>query len=123
VIPRVEKTVKTVRFAEVVAHSGQPALHTPWLDPAKDPNFRRAIKDERVMTVHEENVGARKDYGAVGFHPKGHAQYLIFPKSLKRFAQARVVGVKFELVAGAGAGPAQKTPRARRRTSARALRP
>ena len=42
----------------------------------------------------------KTDYGVVGFEdsPEKTEQYLVFPKSLRRFDGARVVGVKFDLV-------------------------
>ena len=91
---------KTVRFTNVVERSGRPRAHTLWLAPDKDPELKRALASDRVMTVEQSATGGKADVGHVGFdveHSQG-AQILIFPKSLKRFEGARVVGVKFDLV-------------------------
>jgi hypothetical protein len=93
---------KTVRFARIVDKAGQPEVHTLWLPPDKDPQLKRAEKAHQVMTVAPNPTGGKTDVGIVGFDPdssKRGAQFLIFPKSLERFAGARVVGIKFDLVA------------------------
>jgi hypothetical protein len=91
---------KTVRFTQVVERSGQPQPHTLWLPPEKDPELKRAIAADRVMTIEASTGGGKTDVGVVGFDRAhaGNGQFLIFPKSLKRFAGARVVGIKFDLV-------------------------
>jgi hypothetical protein len=93
--------IKTVRFTQVVERSGQPQVHTLWLPPDKDPELQRAQKAHRVMTIESGGAGGKTDVGRVGFSPdsKRPAQFLIFPKSLKTFEGARVVGIKFDLVA------------------------
>lgn len=96
---RAGSPMKTVRFAELVAKAGAPEAHQMWVPPAKDAAFQRALKAHRVLTVHQENVGTKKDYGVVGFHEEPHAQFLVFPKSLREFEGRRVVGVKYELLA------------------------
>lgn len=90
---------KTVRFTRVVERSGEPHVHTLWLPPDKDPEFKRALAANRVMTV-EQNVG-KPDVGVVGFDDDSAqgGQFLIFPKSLKTFGGARVIGIKFDLIA------------------------
>jgi hypothetical protein len=91
----------------VVARSGEPHVHTLWVAPEKDPEFSRARKADRVMTV--QRGSGTTDFGTVGFEA-GHAgekQYLVFPKTLKRFAGARVVGIKFDLVTQPKAVPAK----------------
>jgi hypothetical protein len=91
---------KTVRFTQVVERSGAPQVHTLWLSPEKDPELQRAEKTHRVMTIHPAGSGGKTDVGTVGFKSDegSNAQFLIFPKSLKRFEGARVVGIKFDLV-------------------------
>lgn len=91
---------KTVRFTQVVERSGRPHVHTLWLPPEKDPEFKRARDAHRVMTIEQTPGGGRADIGMVGFDPRQDhgGQFLIFPKSLKPFEGARVVGVKFDLV-------------------------
>src|SRR4051812_1779897 len=90
-------SVKTVRFSQVVEKSGRPEPYTLWLDPKSDVGFQRALREHRVMSVHQENVGGKADYGEIGFTGT-HGELLIFPKSLKTFAGKRVVGVKYDLL-------------------------
>lgn len=92
---------KTVRFTQVVEHSGEPRVHTLWLPPAQDAELQRAQKAHRVMTVQPAAPGGKADVGEVGLNARAGkpAQVLVFPKSLKRFEGARIVGIKFELVA------------------------
>ena len=90
--------MKTARFADVVARAGTPEPYTAWSDPRKDTALQRAVKAGRVLTVHQDNVGARKDYGTVGFHADGTALFLIFPKSLREFSERRIVGVNYDAV-------------------------
>ncbi|MGA8656310.1 MAG: hypothetical protein WB586_09185 [Chthoniobacterales bacterium] len=52
----------------------------------------------RVMTVHQDPVDKRTDFGVVGFQKGIPGQILIFPRSLERFAGKRVVGVKYDLL-------------------------
>lgn len=87
----------TVRFSKVVASSGKPRLHTLWGPLKEDAEFQGAVKTGRVMTVRQENVGSKKDFGLIGFSDQGTAQYLIFPKPLRAFEGRRVVGIKYEV--------------------------
>lgn len=89
---------KTVRFTRVVERSGQPQSHALWLPPDKDPEFKRALAAHRVMSVQPRR--GKTDQAFVGFdeqRSKG-GQFLIFPKSLKPFEGAEIVGIKFDLV-------------------------
>jgi hypothetical protein len=90
--------MKTVRFTQVVERSGQPAVHAFWVAPEKDREFQRALKTHRVLTVAAIGKG-KADAGHVGFenYTPG-AQVLIFPKSLRPFEGAKIVGVKFDMV-------------------------
>lgn len=90
--------MKTVRFTQVVERCGRPRVHTLWTTPQKDPELTRARKTGRVMTVHRER--GKTDVGEIGLASTrdGRVQILVFPKSLARFAGARIVGIKFELV-------------------------
>lgn len=90
--------VKTVRFASVVGKCGKPEVHLALLAPAKDRVLQAAEKAHRVMTVRQENIGTTADHGEVGLNPGKGRQFLIFPKSLKVFSGARVVGIKYDLV-------------------------
>ncbi len=91
--------MKTARFADVVRQAGEPNTYQLWLDPKKDRTLQRAIADHRVMTIHQNNVGTQKDFGFAGFREEPHAQYLIFPKSVKAFADRRIVGINYALLA------------------------
>ena len=48
------------------------------------------------MTVQKTESGT--DFGVVGFKERKGANYLVFPKSLKRFADKRIVGIDWALV-------------------------
>ncbi len=61
----------------------------------KTARFSR-IKNNRVMTIQESENGI--EFGIVGFRERKGATYLVFPKSLKRFADKRIVGVNWALV-------------------------
>jgi hypothetical protein len=89
---------KTVRFTRVVERSGKPHVHTLWVAPEKDAELQRALEAHRVMAVEPAGTAGKTDLGVVGFAAREHqgAQILIFPKSLKPFEGARVVGVKFD---------------------------
>jgi hypothetical protein len=91
---------KTVRFTNIVERSGTPRVHTLWLPPEKDPELKRAEAAHRVMTIASPGDGSKTDRGVVGFDPHAGkvSQFLIFPKSLKRFEGAKVVGIKFDLL-------------------------
>ena len=90
--------MKTIRFSQVVEACGKPHLHLLLIDPKKDDALQRAIKTHRVMTVHQSPGGTKADFGTIGFEVRP-GQILIFPKTLKRFANRRVVGIDFGLVA------------------------
>lgn len=91
--------MSSVRFSQVVAAAGEPTPHAFWVPPAQDAEFQRALKANRVMTVAPRARG-KADLGHVGFDAKAanQRQVLVFPKSLKRFENAEIVGVKFDLV-------------------------
>jgi hypothetical protein len=94
--------MKTARFSQVVAKSGKPEPYTLWTKPDADPTFKKAVKEHRVMTVHQPNVGTRKDYGTVGFQQHGKAaiegSLWVFPKSLKAVEGRRIVGISYDLL-------------------------
>ena len=97
-----KKLSPTARFAAVVQKAGQPQQVTLWQPPEKDPHFRKAIKENRVMTIKQQTVGTKKDFGTIGFETSSPAIYFVFPKSLKPFSGKRIVGLKYDLVAPAG---------------------
>ena len=109
----ISPAMKTVRFSDIVKRSGQPESYTLWVAPNKDAEFRRALKAHRVMTVHQETVGTKSDYGTVGFTGDKSASLLIFPKSLTSFEGKRVVGIKYELLKAAPREAPSKQKRSR----------
>ena len=88
--------VKTVRFADVVEEAGKPEPYTLWQKPAADRHFQSALKNHRVMTIQQSETGT--EFGLVGFKQSKIARHLVFPKSLKRFENTRVVGINWDLV-------------------------
>jgi hypothetical protein len=90
--------VKTVRFAKVVERCGAPETCLVLVNPANDAPLQKAVKSQRVMTVLQGSVGSKADRGQIGFHPGRGRQFLVFPKSLKPFADRTVVGMKYELI-------------------------
>jgi hypothetical protein len=87
--------VKTARFAEVVEKAGKPEPYTLWQKPAQDRHLQSAIKNHRVMTIQQSEAGT--EFGIVDFKERPGARYLVFPKSLKRFENRRIVGIKWDL--------------------------
>jgi hypothetical protein len=105
--------MKTARFASVVEKSGAPETYLLWVSPKQDKHFQRALAENRIMTIHSQNVGAKKDSATVGFVEEPNAQYLMFPKSLKRFAERKIIGINYELLAaGSRSSSHAKPPRA-----------
>jgi hypothetical protein len=103
--------METVRFSKIVEAAGRPVVHVLWIDPDKDPILKKAINAKRVMTVHQGLTKAKADYGTVGFQKGIAGQILIFPKSLKRFADSRVTGVKYDLLDSATIPKGQQAPK------------
>ena len=91
--------MKTARFTEVVKAGGAPETYLLWVPAEKDKTFQRALREHRIMTVHRELRGAKKEFGTVGFHKAPIAQWLMFPKSLRRFEDRRIVGINYDLMA------------------------
>jgi hypothetical protein len=87
---------KTKRFVDVVDYAGRPEVYTLWQKPAQDRHFQSQIKNHRVMTVQQSETGT--EFGFAGFKERKGARYLVFPKSLKRFEDKRVVGINWDLV-------------------------
>lgn len=90
--------MKTARFSEVVKQCGQPETYLVLVEPAKDKTLQARVKAQRVLTVTQPTVGAKTDYGEVGFKEGGTRQYLIFPKSLRHFVGRKIVGIKYDLL-------------------------
>jgi hypothetical protein len=89
---------KTVRFSQIVEKCGQPNVYTLWQKPSADPRFQRQLKNNRVMTIQKSESGT--DFGIVGFKERKGATYLVFRKSLKHFADNRIIGIDWTLVSG-----------------------
>jgi hypothetical protein len=117
--------MKTVKFSEVVKKCGRPSIYLAWVDPVRDRVLKRALSEHRVMTLHQELHGGKKDFGRVGYLKDRHAQLLIFPKSLRRFAERRVIAIDYALIAsdspvsGTAAGRTQPPERKVRFSGAR----
>ena len=88
--------VKTGRFSEIVEKAGRPESYTLWQKPSADRHLQSAIKNNRIMTIQRTESGT--EFGIVGFKQTKDARYLVFPKSLKRFENRRVVGINWDLV-------------------------
>lgn len=88
--------VKTVRFAAVVERCGTPEVYTLWQKPEMDRRFQTLQKNHRVMTIQPSETGT--EFGVAEFCKRKGARYLAFPKSLKRFENHRIVGIKWDLV-------------------------
>ena len=89
-------TIKTTRFSRIVEKCGKPQVYTLWQKPSADRHLQAQIKKSRVMTILKSESGT--DSGIVGFKESREARYLVFPKSLKRFAEKRIIGIDWTLV-------------------------
>ncbi len=87
---------KTVRFPLVVEKCGEPEAYTLWQKPRTDRHFQMLLKNNRIMTILSSE--SETDFGLVGFRETKGARYLAFPKSLKRFTDRRVIGIRWEFV-------------------------
>ncbi len=111
--------MKTARFQDVVAKCGRPELHLTWSAPASDQVLQTALKQQRVLTVYQQTRGPKKDHGVVGLEAAPHAQYLIFPKSLRGFAERKIIGINYDLLReGLSTGGKLPRPRAPRKVAA-----
>jgi hypothetical protein len=88
--------VKTARFSQQIENCGKPHVYTLWQKPSADRHLQEQIKKNRVMTILKSESGT--DFGIVGFKESREARYLMFPKSLKRFAAKRIIGIDWALV-------------------------
>src|SRR5687767_10110334 len=92
------REAKQVRFTKLVSEAGKPSVYTPWMDPAKDPAFQKALREKRILTIDRVTGGTKKDAGEVGYAPREHALYLIFPRSVKGHQGRKVIGLNYELL-------------------------
>ena len=88
--------LETARFSQVVENCGKPQVYTLWQKPSADRHLQAQIKKNRVMTILKSDSGT--DFGIIGLRENKEARYLILPKSLKRFAEKRIVGIDWSLV-------------------------
>ena len=88
--------IKTARFSQVVENCDKPQVYTLWQKPSTDRHLHAQINKNRVMTILKSESGT--DFGIIGFKESKEARYLIFPKSLKRFAEKRIIGIDWALV-------------------------
>ena len=86
---------KTSRFSQVIENCGKPQVYTLWQKPSGDRHLQAQIKNNRVMTILKSESGT--EFGIVGFKESREARYLIFPRSLKRFADERIIGINWAL--------------------------
>jgi hypothetical protein len=87
--------IKTARFSRIIETCGKPYVYTLWQKPSADRHLQAQIKKTRVMTILKSESGT--NFGIVGFKESREARYLIFPKSLKRFAEKRIIGIDWAL--------------------------
>jgi hypothetical protein len=87
---------KTERFSQVIEKCGKPGVYPLWQKPSADRHLQAQLKNNRVMTILKTESGT--DFGIAGFKEKKGATYLVFPKSLKQFADQRVVGIDWTLI-------------------------
>ena len=87
---------RTARFSQVIENCGKPQVYTLWQKPSGDRHLQAQIKNNRVITILKSESGT--DFGIVGFKESREARYLIFPRSLKRFADKRIIGIDWALV-------------------------
>jgi hypothetical protein len=84
----------------------------------------KAVHQNRILTVKQENVGTGKDFGIVGFQREKNASYFIFPKPLNKFKDRRVIGIKYDLAqTSAPLGKIVKQRSQPKRTGARGVLP
>lgn len=87
----------TARFRQMVERCGRPDVHLSLVAPAKDRVLRGLADQNRVMTVWQAHRGGT-DHGVVGLFPEDGVQFLVFEKSLRAFANKRIVGIDYGLL-------------------------
>lgn len=104
------------RFSHIIKTAGRPETYLALTDPGKDRTLQKLVKAGRVMTVHQNARGGKPDFGEAGFKAGHSRQYLVFPRSIKRFAGKRVVGIKYELLEDAPKSRPSAKPKPRPKT-------
>ncbi len=79
----------------------------------------KAHRQHRVMTLHQTVRGSTKDYGTIGLQMDAHAQILVFPRSLKKFSDRRVIGIDYSAIGEAATSLPASTARHASRSLAR----
>ena len=90
---------KQIRFSDLVRKCGRPETVTLWTEPQDNPLFMKAVPANRVLTLMLKPHGGHPDFGEIAFHQHANALYLVFPKSLPEEGGARVVGIRYDLIA------------------------
>ena len=85
-----------------------------------DPDFHKALEAGKIMSLSDESHGSGTEYGTVGYDKKRHGQLLLFPKSLKSFADARIIGIKYDLLAEDHGGDQEESSRSQQKETRRA---
>jgi hypothetical protein len=114
---------KSIRFSQIVEKVGRPETYTLWAKPEQDRVFSSLLKRNRVMTVHQETVGSKADYGEVGYTHDLHSSLLVFPKSLKRFEGKRIIGIKYDELKEASVAEPAREPKQKPAKSPKILPP
>ncbi len=90
------KPKKAVRFIQIIQSAGRPVPVTLWTAPEKDPEFSKARREARVLTVIHRKKGAKADFGLVGFFKEALATYLVFPRRVPYPVETKVIGIKYD---------------------------
>jgi hypothetical protein len=105
---------KSVRLEILARQSGQPHLVTLWRAPRKDPDFMRAVHENRVATLIQRNIGSRRDYALVGFFEQSNASYLLFPRPIAYAPESKIIGINYDRIQPADVvGEVYKSKRSR----------
>jgi hypothetical protein len=75
------------------------------------------VKQNRVLSVKQEPTSTHADFGVVGFDQAKFVTYLIFPKPLRDFVDARIVGIKYDDVKFASLSVTERVPSTIRRVA------
>ena len=90
---------KQLRFGDLVKQCGQPETLTLWTKPEDNAGLKKAIRENRVLTVIQEPASHKTDFGLIGFHQHQFALYFIFPHHLPKAAEdTTVIGIHYEQV-------------------------
>jgi hypothetical protein len=92
--------MKSVRFSKVVEESGKPEVYL--LMSETDSDFHKALEAGKIMSLSGESHRSGPEYGTVGYDKARYGQLLLFPKSLKSFTDAKIIGIKYDLFAQDG---------------------